>query len=375
MPEMFTMREQRIVVRYLKVQNTATEEIHRLLTVAAGPLAASYKEVRNWVQDIQDGIEDPDKCVCIASLPIGNNIKQGPTDPALICRIENIINYDRRITTEKVSEFSLSTEFGATQILNNILGLRRVCEKWIPKAWTPDQRTFRVSVCKELLDMYNYGGVDFLSKLIVGDETLACYYKNEGSRRTSRVEANTLQVTPGSRRASRAEGGALERYRPANEPTQVHCMFFYDAKGLLISELMPEGQYPTPEFYASMLKTILLPILKRKRGHNDKQAIYLLHDNIALHNSIHFQEVQKELNIIVLPHPTNSPDMEPHEYWFFKQLKSKIGNSSFKSRADVYTTLNHHANDFIETDFANSINQLPDRWSRIIDNDGLYILN
>ena len=370
MPEEFTVREQKIIVRYLQQKNTAPEEIHKQLKVAMGPLAASYKEVRDWIQDIQEGIEDPDKCMCDALMPSDNLQKQGPTDPALICRIETIINNDRRITVEKAAELSMSSEFNASQILNNVLGLKRVCEKWIPKAWTPDQRAFRVSVCKYLLDMHNYGDTDILSRLIVGDETFTCYYKNEESRRASRAESNTLQVGPVSRRPSTGE-----RYKPANEPTQVNFMFFYDAKGLLVSELMPEDQTPTTEFYASMMKTILLPILKRKRGHKDKQPIYLLHDNIALHNSVYFQEVQKELNIIVLPQPTNSPDMEPYEFWFFKQLRSKIGNASFKSRADTFTLINHHASYFTESNFANSIKQLPDRWNKIIDNDGLYILN
>ena len=363
MPQSFSPREQKIVVKYLKAQNTHNEEIHKLLTSAAGPSTVSYKEAKQWVKDIDEGKEETDICTC--SLAANGQLdKASPTDPALICRVECLINSDRRINLDKAAELSNSSDFAVNQIFSSTFTVRRVCERWIPRSWTPDQRTYRVSVCKELQSMYQYGADDFLSRLIVGDECFAVYHATDPSRRPSTATG------PGT--------GAIsisDKYKPVKDQALVNCMFFYDMKGLLLAELMPEDETPTPHYYATLLKNNLLPILKRKRSHTMGDPIYILHDNTALHDSLPFQEMQKELNIKRLPHPPNSPDMEPQEYWFFKQMKKLLSTASFKSRADIETTINKHTKSFTDADYANSIAQLPGRWQRIIENDGLYILN
>ena len=385
MPESFSMKEQKIVVRYLKAQNTNNDDIYKLLQTAAGPSCVSYKDVRQWTKDIEEGKEDTDICTCFLVPTDGNLERLGPTDPALICRIENLINQDRRITIDKAVELSMSNEFAVSQIFTSVLTVRRVYERWIPRGWTPDQRTYRVAVAKELLEMYNYGD-DFLSRLIVGDECFTCYHSTDGSRRPSTVDSLSVSSglgsrrssMAGSRRSSRVDGGlglGGDKYRPVNEPNVVNYMMFYDMKGMIVSELMEEDTSPNPDGYATMMKNVLLPNLKRKRGHVQGQPIYILHDNNSLHESIQFQEMAKELNIKRLPHPPNSPDLEPHEYWLFKNLKKMLANASFKSRADIYTTIQKHLLQFTDSDYANSICQLPHRWERIVENDGMYLLN
>ena len=88
-----------------------------------------------------------------------------------IAAIEEYVMKDRRITVRQVGE-NFDIGCGTAQdILTNVLGMRRVCERWVPRLLVPEQKTVRVQICTELQQRLSDEGDSFLNKVITCDET------------------------------------------------------------------------------------------------------------------------------------------------------------------------------------------------------------
>ncbi|XP_037784744.1 histone-lysine N-methyltransferase SETMAR-like, partial [Penaeus monodon] len=177
------------------------------------------------------------------------------------------------------------TKHQAQTIINNVLGLKRVCERWVPRFLTPEQRQHRVATCQELFDRHEAEGEEFLSKIVTGDETYVTYYMPE--RRPS---------------ATYKFPGPQEKAKMNHTQFRVLYAIFYDMQGLLLAHPVPEPQPPM----------------------EGKPT--------ALHSAKLTQAALKDLDIETIPQPPDSPDLLPSEYWLFPHLKDLIKGSSFKGR-------------------------------------------
>ena len=88
-----------------------------------------------------------------------------------IAAIEVYVMEDRQITVRQVDE-NFDIGYGTAQdILTNVLGMRRVCARWVPRLLVPEQKTVRVQICTELQQRLSDEGDLFLNKVITCDET------------------------------------------------------------------------------------------------------------------------------------------------------------------------------------------------------------
>lgn len=355
-----SLREQRMVVKFLFMKKCDPTEIHRQLSGVCAEGTASYKIVKGWIQDFAEGREDPlDGCPRCIGIGITNG-SATPTDPAMVARMESLLNSDRRITLDQAADIAGATKHQAQTIINNVLGLKRVCERWVPRFLTPEQRHHRVATCQELFDRHEAEGEDFLSKIVTGDETYVTYYLPE--RRPS---------------ATYKYPGPQDKAKLNQTQFRVLYAIFYDMQGLLLAHPVPEHTSMTAEYYSYLLRDHLVPAIKRRRrGNSGKEKdIILLHDNTALHSAKLTQAALKDLDIETIPQPPDSPDLLPSEYWLFPHLKDLIKGSSFKDRSSTWSAIQHHANSFTDFELAESIRKLPDRWNKVIDfSGGLHIL-
>ena len=359
MSEGFNPKDQRIVVRYLHTQKHDPTDIHKQLVAISGEGAVSYKIVKGWIQDFNEGrIESSESSVNGDGGGIAS--QDGPIDPALVARLEFLVHVDRRISVDRAAEMSISTSYQAQQIMNHVLGLKRVCERWVPRLWTPEQRNYRVAISQEHFDRYQTEDEMFLTRIVVGDETFSHYYKSDNLQKQSATPQRHHSVG--------------EKYRPTTEPITINFIFFFDMKGILLMHEVAESVIPDAEYYSKVIKEELAPLISRKRKGIKADEILLLHDNTPTHCSTTTQNVLKEIGIETLPHPPASPDLEPHEYWFFPYLKSELRKTTFHNRQGLVTAINHHLNNCTEKTFSNAIRKLPERWSRCVENNGLYIL-
>lgn len=354
-----SIRDQRVIVKYLFKKKCDPTEIHKQLSGVCGEGTVTYKVIREWITDFQEGREDlMDQCQRCVGIGVTNG-NSSPTDPAIVARLEMLLNSDRRVTVDQAAEMVSVTKHTAQMIITNVLGLKRVCERWVPRLLTPEQRQHRIATCQELLDRHEAEGDDFLSKIVAGDETFVCYYLPE--RRPS-----VTYKYPGP-----------EKNKIIQSQFRVLFAVFYDMQGLLLAHPVPDQTNMTAEYYTYILRDLLLPIIKKKRqGPNGKdKEIILLHDSTSMHSSRLTQATLRDLKIESLPQPPDSPDLLPAEYWLYPHLREQIKSSTFKDRSSTWSAIQHHTNSFAENEMAESIRRLPERWNKVIDfSGGLHML-
>lgn len=354
----FSTREQKVIVRYLYYQDVDSSEIHKLLTAACGKEAPCYKDVRDWIQDITEGREEIDDCVCSGGRKVSGLQAASLTDPALVARLETLINADHRISPEKLAELAVTPVQTIQTVLGSLLGLKRVYERWVPRIWTPEQREYRVSVCKQLLDLYQTEANDMLKRIIVGDTSYVLYC-SVGENSTN---SGTL--------APKEISGS--KFRPADEPEPVYCAFFFDVEGILVAEPLPNRTPVTAEEYAEILRDQLMPAINRKRTYS--KPYYLLHSVVPEHTAPIVQNTLRELQIVSLPNAVASPDLEPFEYWFYRHMNRQLEDLHFSCREELWSAVHKQMHRITDIEYNNSIFRLVDRWNICIEKHGLYLL-
>ncbi|KOX74680.1 Histone-lysine N-methyltransferase SETMAR [Melipona quadrifasciata] len=75
----------------------------------------------------------------------------------------------------------------------------------------------------------------------------------------------------------------------------------------------------------------------------------------------------------VLPHPPYSPDLAPSDYYLFLSLKNSLRGESLKSIGEIKTHLDEYFTSKVKQFWKEGIMRLPERWKKVIEQNGSYI--
>lgn len=98
----------------------------------------------------------------------------------------------------------------------------------------------------------------------------------------------------------------------------------------------------------------------------------ILHDNARPHVAKVVKTYLNTLKWEVLPHPPYSPDIAPSDYHLFRSMAHGLSEQHF----DNYEMTKNWIDSFIESKeeefFRRGIRALPERWQKVVDNEGQY---
>ena len=101
-----------------------------------------------------------------------------------VARVRAVIRGNCRLTVREVAdEVSISIQ-SCHPVFTDKLQMRRVSAKFVPRFLTDNQKENRVEISQELLAIAN-GNVNFLKKIITGDETWVYGYDVETKTQSS----------------------------------------------------------------------------------------------------------------------------------------------------------------------------------------------
>ena len=87
-----------------------------------------------------------------------------------ITRVKQMVQSDRKLTVRMIlDELSLNRESVRTILLHD-LGMRKVCDKMVPKILSEDQKQNRVKFCEDMMEKIK-DNPDILRQIITGDKT------------------------------------------------------------------------------------------------------------------------------------------------------------------------------------------------------------
>ncbi|EYC37441.1 hypothetical protein Y032_0791g2369 [Ancylostoma ceylanicum] len=229
------------------------------------------------------------------------------------------------------------------------LGYKKVLSRWISHFLTDGTRFTLVSICQSLL--LRPQRKEFLEDLIIGDESWILFDSN----------AHRAVWLP--------RGGDP----PTQAKTDLHSKksllcCFWDSRGILYNELLPQEHIVTGNVYASQLQKLADAVRERRLR---RASVHLLHDNARLHVAKETRDKLEELGWDTSPHPPYSPDIAPSDYTLFPPLKAFLAKKKFTKIEDVERAISDFFDSQSPQFCEKGIADLPLSWDIVETTDGL----
>jgi histone-lysine N-methyltransferase SETMAR len=224
----------------------------------------------------------------------------------------------------------------------------------VPHELTNIQAQRRVDLCRKLLD--NPRDSRFWKRIVTGDEKWVFFRNSNGGKQW---------LQPGQPAQQVVSSGRFEK--------KVMLCVWWNYEGPVHWELVPDGRAIDGNLYADQLQRVLDALSTRYPALLNRGRAILQHDNAPAHTSRRVkQKIQELQGIEVIPHPAYSPDLAPSDYHLFRSLSHFLRGRRFSSEEEVKTGIAEFFASKTPDWYRHGIEQLAERWLRVIENDGLY---
>jgi len=92
---------------------------------------------------------------------------------------------------------------------------------------------------------------------------------------------------------------------------------FYNSKGIIHHEFVPQEQTVTGNFYLRVLERLWKRIRRVRPEYTASGSWFLVHDNASVHRAVAVQEFLARKQVCMLHHLPCSPDLSPSDYFLF----------------------------------------------------------
>ena len=229
----FNNIEMRAFIKFFSLQDKAPKEIYAILTETLGEHVPSYATVKNWVAQFKCG----DFSTCDAPHP---GWPKTVTTPEIIDQIHELILEDRWILAKSIAEQLGMSRERVGPIIHEDLDMQKLSAKWVPKCLNADQKHQQCQLSEQL---WNFFGVIQLSscraQLLTMDKTWLYHYDPE-TKQQSMEWWHSGSPRPKKFRLQKSAGKVL-------------ASIFWDQKGILPIDYLPNGQNIKAEYYSCLL--------------------------------------------------------------------------------------------------------------------------
>ena len=140
-----------------------------------------------------------------------------------------------------------------------------------------------------------------------------------------------------SHRTGSARDGRERLENDNREGRLISAMFitFFDSKGIIHRESVPNGQTITGAYYLEVLKRLMFRIRRILPEYRDLKTWSLLYDNAPSHISLIIRQFLARNQVCVLNHPPYSPDLALYDFSLFPTLKLKLKECFFNDISTI----------------------------------------
>ena len=236
--------------------------------------------------------------------------------------------------------------------------MRKLCAKFVPKVLTEVQKEVRVSRSEELLEL-NKKDPGFLNSTLIGEESWMFEYDPESKRQSSEGH------TPSSPEPKKA--------RMSKSRVKTMLIVFFDVRGIVHFEFVPQRQTLSAAFYLEALKRLKHRVA-RVRPHI-KDVCKLQHDNAPSHMALEVTNYLTQSQTPMVPQPTYSPDLAPCDFFLFPRLKRELKRKHWESVGNIQAYVTRLLKGIPVEEFQGVFQAWQNRLCRCIDAGGGYFEN
>lgn len=284
----------------------------------------------------------------------GGPNKVTPDKDERIARIKDCLAETRSWSVRELSHRLNIPSTTVWEILRHDLDLTKKLGKLVPHHLTEDQRQARIDVCYDnLLRVRRHPNL--LKKVLAIDESWVSLY-----RPPSRNKRGSW-LGPNEKAPNVPQQELRERKRM--------MIMAMDFDGIAFWHLCDENESVNSEVYKTFLETYVPKWMEGKRF----KGPVICHDNARPHKSKMIMEFLAKNQFDTLGHPPYSPDVHPCDYDCFSHLKAKISGIRYKDWKSLENAINTVIQDGLQNGHFKGVTKLPDRWERVIAEEGNYI--
>ena len=160
--------------------------------------------------------------------------------------------------------------------------------------------------------------------------------------------------------------------RPELHQKKVLLSVWWDIRGVVHLELLEPGHTITAEVYCQQLERLKLAIDQKRPALANRRGVVFHHDNARPHTARITKQKLEEFGWELLPQPPYSPDIAPSDYHLFRSMQHYLDGKSFRNVGDVRNFLTSYFEEKEEDFYRRGIEVLPERWEKVIANNGQY---
>ena len=220
------------------------------------------------------------------------------------------------------------------KIIAEDLGMRKICAKMVPKLLDDDQR------------------------VITGNESWIFEYDWATKHQSLQWKC------PSSPKPKKA---CQSRFK-----IKLTLIAFFDARGIIHMEFLPQGQTVNQHVYKKILWRLLRSVREKRRELWQDNAWLLHPDNAPAHNTLSIHQFLTERNITMLDHPPYSPDLAPCDFFLFPKLKEVIKVVRFPDMEAIKKTVTTELKRMPEESFQECMEAWQNRMRKCVRLEGDY---
>jgi len=138
-------------------------------------------------------------------------------------------------------------------------------------------------------------------------------------------------------------------------------------------ELLQPNETITGDRYRLQLMRLSRALREKRPQYAERHdKVILQHDNARPHVAKQVKTYLETLKWDVLPHPPYSPDIAPSDYHLFRSMTHGLAEEHFTSCEEAKNWVDSSIASKDEEFFRRGIRMLPERWAKVVANDGQY---
>lgn len=331
-----------VMLFYYKKGKNAAQTCRQICEVY-GADAVSERRTQEWFVRFRSGNFD-----------VKDRPRSGRPVTEKVDEILQLVKQDRHVSCQEIAN---ALRINHMTVWNHLkkAGYAKKLDVWVPHELTQRNLIDRISISETLLKRNEID--PFLKQIITGDEKWV-KYKNIVRKKSWNKHDEPPQTTS----------------KPELMANKVMLRVWWDWKGVVHHEILSHDLTINSELYCSQLDR-LQEAIKEKRPELINRKVVFHHDNTRPHTSLITRQKLRELGWEVLMHPPYSPDLAPSDYHLFRSLQNSLDG---KTLADKRAAENHLKKFFADKPqkfYTDGIMKLLEKWQKIIDNNGQYILD